>query len=672
MSDAGRLNKIASMGKADLRQEALRHALDAIEHVDEFVADKAVLEKAIEQTDYSAGIRFDRIVGIIRELDRTTEYDRKELMEAVTQIIRGKAFAGEQLEQAIKLLPDMARGSNTDLMTVAKDLVTAGKEPGQVENALAKYKITLSGKQAGELKGKVTSGNVFGYQDDVLKLFAERYAGTAELSLGYIDKGINWVENFFKKDLAELALSFDTSVVNGDIDDVINYYEKRIAGTKGLLKHNTFSKSDTAKYNKSIEEWERKLTILKALKQDDRKMEEEAYAIVHTEVMNEVRREDTHNVQPSVSSTQHSQANQATQNTASASCSCPFAGKNIEDICFTCKCDCSEKKETLEGQPQDNGGGYQNQNDSKPLPQTQLVSNSRGQGLAGSVPTFLPAEGQNQLPFMGLTDLFTGEIETWTNKFDFLNTSVSKMFSGWQKDLLSVFNQGNFSIETFANKLLNLSANNPLQGFFSQLQGYMSSLSSMSFGGGGGGGFWGGLMNIASSAIGAYFGYSAPASTDGGGAGGSGGTTYDGGYQYNMPTQQPPPVYQACHVGGFVGVPTQVAYGPASLFANAPKFHSGGWLGPGERPIIAKEGELILNEAQQKRVAGRMNGGVNVTVPVIVENHSKEKVQSQEETGPDGKKQIRMLIGDAVKKGIASGQFDQSMNRAYGLSRKGY
>ena len=157
---------------------------------------------------------------------------------------------------------------------------------------------------------------------------------------------------------------------------------------------------------------------------------------------------------------------------------------------------------------------------------------------------------------MGLTDLFTGEIETWTTKFDFLNTSVSKMFGGWQKDLLSVFSQGNFSIETFANKLLNLSANNPLQGFFGQLQGYMSSLSSMNFGGGGGGGFLGGLMNIAGSAIGAYFGYSAPVSSGGTGGGGnsappvSGHTmvAHDGGIVGNIATTRYAPEIGRAHV----------------------------------------------------------------------------------------------------------------------------
>lgn len=53
--------------------------------------------------------------------------------------------------------------------------------------------------------------------------------------------------------------------------------------------------------------------------------------------------------------------------------------------------------------------------------------------------------------------------------------------------------------------------------------------------------------------------------------------------------------YQAgvLHTGGSVAAPPATRMVPAALFDNAPRFHGGGNLGPGERPIIAMEGEEI-------------------------------------------------------------------------------
>lgn len=66
--------------------------------------------------------------------------------------------------------------------------------------------------------------------------------------------------------------------------------------------------------------------------------------------------------------------------------------------------------------------------------------------------------------------------------------------------------------------------------------------------------------------------------------------------------------------------------------------------------------------------------GVQAQVtPVNIEiiNTSGAQVDAQESTGPNGEKQIKILVQSAVKEGIASGAFDKDFRSSYGLNRKG-
>lgn len=96
------------------------------------------------------------------------------------------------------------------------------------------------------------------------------------------------------------------------------------------------------------------------------------------------------------------------------------------------------------------------------------------------------------------------------------------------------------------------------------------ALDQAMFGGGGGGGLIGALVGVAGQALG--FG--------GFGAG-------------SFPPAPMAPV-GLYHGGGQVGAqPLNTRPAPAALFIGAPRMHSGGFLKPGERPIIAMDGEEI-------------------------------------------------------------------------------
>lgn len=70
------------------------------------------------------------------------------------------------------------------------------------------------------------------------------------------------------------------------------------------------------------------------------------------------------------------------------------------------------------------------------------------------------------------------------------------------------------------------------------------------------------------------------------------------------------------------------------------------------------------------------NGDLGVTasltpVTVNIINQSGADVQQTEKTGPNGERQIDILIAAKVREGIASGKYDTAMKSAYGITRKG-
>ena len=70
------------------------------------------------------------------------------------------------------------------------------------------------------------------------------------------------------------------------------------------------------------------------------------------------------------------------------------------------------------------------------------------------------------------------------------------------------------------------------------------------------------------------------------------------------------------HTGGIVGndnVPGRTV--PAALYANAPRFHEGGFIGPGEVPAILRKGEGVFTEQQMAALgpAGNTSIAINWT-----------------------------------------------------------
>ncbi|MBF0415594.1 MAG: hypothetical protein HQL79_07480 [Magnetococcales bacterium] len=119
--------------------------------------------------------------------------------------------------------------------------------------------------------------------------------------------------------------------------------------------------------------------------------------------------------------------------------------------------------------------------------------------------------------------------------------------------------------------------------------------------------------------------------------GGGGGSSEGGGFDFGDSL-----LSSIFHDGGMVESGSTSRMVSASLFYGAPRFHSGGLIGPDEVPIIAQRGERVLSrEETQAFAAGRKQGGgskgveiqiVNVTNPDMVKKLAMDAVTERKDT----------------------------------------
>lgn len=93
--------------------------------------------------------------------------------------------------------------------------------------------------------------------------------------------------------------------------------------------------------------------------------------------------------------------------------------------------------------------------------------------------------------------------------------------------------------------------------------------------------------------------------------------------------------------------------------------------GKGQMGVMGEAGpEAIL--PLQRGSGGNLGVAATVTpVTINIVNQSGAEVEQSETTGPNGEKQIEILIQRKVSEGFATGKFDKVMRQSYGVGRKG-
>ncbi|CTQ53539.1 hypothetical protein LP7551_02063 [Roseibium album] len=140
------------------------------------------------------------------------------------------------------------------------------------------------------------------------------------------------------------------------------------------------------------------------------------------------------------------------------------------------------------------------------------------------------------------------------------------------------------------------------------------------------------------------------------------------------------------HDGGKIGPGGHTRQVPASLFANAERRHQGGFIGPGERAIIAEDDERMLTLAMQKNTADSLRGlasmagrsmsggGQSSSAPTVkIYPQPGQAVETQERQGPSGGIELDIILGP-IERALATkvaegGKLSKSIGKHFGLNR---
>lgn len=123
--------------------------------------------------------------------------------------------------------------------------------------------------------------------------------------------------------------------------------------------------------------------------------------------------------------------------------------------------------------------------------------------------------------------------------------------------------------------------------------------------------------------------------------------------------------------GGIVGASRNpMGMAPISAFIGAPQFAAGGAVGGGGGgvPIIAHPGELILNHAQQRNVAGAM--GQQAPVVNVSVHGAPAGTKVQESRDANGNRRVDVMLEEAVAKGIGSPRGQEAIRTSGMVARR--
>lgn len=132
------------------------------------------------------------------------------------------------------------------------------------------------------------------------------------------------------------------------------------------------------------------------------------------------------------------------------------------------------------------------------------------------------------------------------------------------------------------------------------------------------------------------------------------------------------------HQGGYVDASGPMRRVPAAAFADAPRAHDGLHLAPNERPVIAQEGEAIFTPRQMdnadrimRRAMARSDQPAQVNVTVIDQRAKGEAIEVRRRRGAGGSVNIDVIVKDAVKRAFNEGGLDSTIERNFGIPRRG-
>ncbi|MEE4012096.1 hypothetical protein V1T76_08555 [Roseibium sp. FZY0029] len=140
------------------------------------------------------------------------------------------------------------------------------------------------------------------------------------------------------------------------------------------------------------------------------------------------------------------------------------------------------------------------------------------------------------------------------------------------------------------------------------------------------------------------------------------------------------------HDGGKIGPGGRTRQVPAPLFVNAERRHSGGFIGPRERAIIAEDDERVLTLAMQKNTADSFRSLAALAsrpaaampsaaaVPIVnIYPQAGQEVTTQQRQGSNGAAELDVILGP-IERALATkvaegGKLSTAIGKRFGLNR---
>ncbi|WP_285906777.1 phage tail length tape measure family protein [Pseudodesulfovibrio pelocollis] len=595
-------------------------------------------EALIKATGNAAGLTAGELDNLARERDLATLGDRNQIMDAINVMQTFKSVTGDTFRESIALAQDMSAVTGQSLTGSVTMLGKALEDPIAGLTAMRRVGVSLTETEQEVVRAMVELNDVAGAQAKIMEVLRGQFEGAAEAEAqglaGALDTlSYSWrdlMESMSNTSAASDAVGGLTDLIrsltyavkdlsdNFTLDEQANQLEQAIAAQQRSIQ----VMRDEAVALPVLDAWIGKSANLDAaqaalvqLENQLRRVKalQEGSDMVDTFVIHDKGKKAATGRARDYKVLEDAEAERA--RIAAEKAAAERAKKEAEAKRKQEERDAetaARKAEADEKARIQRMAKYREQLDEarlgKEYVERQRIEAHARQMVADGM-SQTDADFWKQKQFEEMSKTVKEEVGEWQHAFGDFGDDAQTIFREMGRDLAGVFTTGNRYLDRFMQRLMDMYLMQPFENLI------FNSGSS-----GGGFDLFGSIGSVFSSIF---------------------------------------------HEGGVVGGPAPARLVPADLFAGAPRYHSGGGVGPGERPIIARDGEIILNAAQQNALAGRLGGQVLVEIPVTVINGSNERVTTRREPGPmGGVKQLKIFIGDVTDENIRSSRHDAALSEA--------
>ncbi|WP_018124968.1 phage tail length tape measure family protein [Desulfovibrio oxyclinae] len=596
-------------------------------------------EALIRSTGAAAGFTAAELDKLARERDLATLGDRNEIMDAINMLQTFKSVQGDTFKQALTLSQDMSETMGQSLKTSITQVGKALEDPVRGLTALRRSGVSFTAAEEDMIKSMVEANDIIGAQEKILEALEGQFSGAAEAAAVGLPGALDTLSYEWREFLESME---QTDAATGFIKDLtrqVRYMREEIQMLNGTLDPEV----NVSKLRTQIQQQKNMIKTAKEQGQSEWSLEIGGVTVAQTELSEAQSR--LAELEEQLNRAVRAARDRQTEDRIRSGAYLPdrYGDKD------------SPRKDT------DNGP------DGPSIPETWWADDYAN-GVKERQRVFAKALEDQKTALKDFDrdyrEITMGETQFAIAEVQARSEQLQRYARGDAEEVAEIQHWENLRIAEINEEAAGKSAN----AWEQYADGAMDSMRNMSS-----------LANTVGSTMEDAF---VSAFT---GAEVSAEKMFQTIYAEMVRVSIARPMAGAMteglgsifgaifHDGGAVGGPAPVRAVPADLFAHAPRYHGGGRLGPGERPVIARDGEIILNAAQQDNVANQLGrDGAPVNVRVI--NNGRGEVRTQQHQRADGGMDLDIIFDEIDRlsaQGIRGGQTRtaEAIEDIYGADR---